>query len=502
MQYNMSWPALVGVALAYYGTLALYRLFLHPLTRFPGPKLAACSRWYEGYYDVILGGQYTKKIAELHKIYGPIIRISPHELHVIDPAFFKNLYRTDGRWYKYSWSTSAFGAPTSTLFGSDHDAHKSRRRAIAPYFSRPNIIARQDIIDKHINKLCQRVNEHVGTTVNLGAAISAFTRDTANEFIIGKAYNDLDLPDFNFALSVQSQGMGSFWRITKHIRWFGPTIRAMPIPLVMKIADEGTVSFLGMLQSSENDTRAALTTAKSASPNNTPSTMVHAIVQSDLPPSEKALERVFEEVATITGAGFETTGSALRLILFHIFSDADILRQIRDELSLASTNSSEPLPLKTLEQLPYLTAVITEGLRLSPAIATRMARVSDRALVYGNWHIPAGTPVGMTTLLMHTDENLYPEPMRFNPDRWLGEDANAASASTYAPFGRGTRICLGMHLAWAEMYLLLAALVRKFDFDVEGAVAGDFELERDNFAIETKAGVNLKARVAVRGSER
>lgn len=54
----------------YYATLVFYRLFFHPLARFPGPRLAAISRWYEGYYDVVLDGQYTTKIAKLHEIYG------------------------------------------------------------------------------------------------------------------------------------------------------------------------------------------------------------------------------------------------------------------------------------------------------------------------------------------------------------------------------------------------------------------------------------------------
>jgi hypothetical protein len=66
----LSWGNVVGAIVAYYGTLVFYRLFLHPLARFPGPRLAAISRWYEGYYDVVQRGQYTLKIAELHKKYG------------------------------------------------------------------------------------------------------------------------------------------------------------------------------------------------------------------------------------------------------------------------------------------------------------------------------------------------------------------------------------------------------------------------------------------------
>lgn len=64
------WQALVAPVIIYLATLAFYRLFLHPLARFPGPKLAAASRWYEAYYDVVQNGQYAFQIKEMHKKYG------------------------------------------------------------------------------------------------------------------------------------------------------------------------------------------------------------------------------------------------------------------------------------------------------------------------------------------------------------------------------------------------------------------------------------------------
>ena len=172
--------------------------------------------------------------------------------------------------------------------------------------------------------------------------------------------------------------------------------------------------------------------------------MVHAIVRSDLPPSEKNFDRVFAEVATVTGAGFETTANILRLILYHVYTNEEILRRLRKEIASVPTPSTESIALEKLEQLPYLTAILMEGMRLSPAVASRAARVTDRDLFYGNWRIPAGTPVGMTTLLMHTDETVYPDPMLFNPDRWMDPTFRGAVASKYAPFSRGTRMCLGM----------------------------------------------------------
>jgi cytochrome P450 len=86
-----------------------------------------------------------------------------------------------------------------------------------------------------------------------------------------------------------------------------------------------------------------------------------------------------------------------------------------------------------------------EGLRLSPSMATRSARIApDRDLIYDKWRIPAGTPVGMTTLLMHTDKDLYPDPMCFNPDRWMNPDTRKKAEKTFAPFMKGSRICIGM----------------------------------------------------------
>lgn len=69
----MPWQILATSVFAYLTGLGFYRLLLHPLAKFPGPKLAAVSRWYEGYYDVVRNGQYTFRIAEMHKQYGMVL---------------------------------------------------------------------------------------------------------------------------------------------------------------------------------------------------------------------------------------------------------------------------------------------------------------------------------------------------------------------------------------------------------------------------------------------
>jgi cytochrome P450 len=171
-----------------------------------------------------------------------------------------------------------------------------------------------------------------------------------------------------------------------------------------------------------------------------PRTLVHEIVQSKLPVSEKSFERIFDEISTTTGAGFETTAAVIRIATFHIYSDAKILQRLRAELAAAPDNN-----LKTLEQLPYLTATIMEAMRLAPAIATRSARIAqDKDLVYADWRIPAGTPVGMTIHLLHQNVEQYPEPNRFNPERWMDPSPWQLGTKTFVPFGKGKRNCVGM----------------------------------------------------------
>jgi len=120
-------PAVLGVS--YYVGRAVYRLYWSPLAAFPGPKLAALTTWYDFYYEIIKDGQFTFHIKDLHKEFGikflpaiiiestqwlmmtqgPIIRISPNELHIDDPEFFDQLYLRSGRRDKYAYMSRRFG---------------------------------------------------------------------------------------------------------------------------------------------------------------------------------------------------------------------------------------------------------------------------------------------------------------------------------------------------------------------------------------------------------
>jgi hypothetical protein len=129
----------------------------------------------------------------------------------------------------------------AVLCTPDHDLHKARRLPLNPFFSKAKVVGKQDLIRHNISKLCSRISK--ATTIDLGAATSAFTRDVSTQFILGKNYHNLDSEDFNVGMTNSGRAGGAVWQITKHVRWFGPTMKSIPLDLMIKVVDEDTKSF-------------------------------------------------------------------------------------------------------------------------------------------------------------------------------------------------------------------------------------------------------------------
>lgn len=105
--------------------------------------------------------------------------------------------------------------------------------------------SRQDVIDRHFDKLCDRISVFVESqeAFNFGAAIAAFVRDVAFSFILGKNYKSLNKDDFDEAIVIASSGSGQIWRLTKHMRFIGPMLKSIPIGWIIKYSDHGTNLF-------------------------------------------------------------------------------------------------------------------------------------------------------------------------------------------------------------------------------------------------------------------
>jgi hypothetical protein len=169
----------VIIGISYCVVLVVRRLYFSPISRFPGPSLAAATFWYQFYYDVVLGGQYVWKIRELHEKYGPIVRINPFELHVNDPAFADELYPGPGphKRDKWEWATKGIGVPGATLVTNGHDLHRLRRSALNPFFSKASIRKLQPLFDAKMDQLIERFEEFQksGEVMVLNHAFAALT---------------------------------------------------------------------------------------------------------------------------------------------------------------------------------------------------------------------------------------------------------------------------------------------------------------------------------------
>lgn len=176
---------------------------------------------------------------------GPIVRISPYELHVSDPAFYDIIYRQDGVWDKHDWAVNAFAAYGATLFTHDHHVHKARRQPLNSFFSKAKVWAYEDHIRFQVERVCARFDTFAATKAvfDLGAAVVAVARDVANEYILGKHLDSIGAEDFDAALVAGSQGGGTMWRTSKFVRWLAPVLQSIPPEWMVKMADPVMAQF-------------------------------------------------------------------------------------------------------------------------------------------------------------------------------------------------------------------------------------------------------------------
>ncbi|KAH6693326.1 cytochrome P450 [Leptodontidium sp. MPI-SDFR-AT-0119] len=209
-------------------------------------------------------------------------------------------------------------------------------------------------------------------------------------------------------------------------------------------------------------------------------TIFHEILASDLSPEEKRADRLMQEGVVLIGAGTETTAWALSVITYYVLANPVINSKLKAELNKLSEESGGSPSLVQLEKLPYLSGVISEGLRLSFGVTAHLQRVSpDQELIYGDWVIPAGTPVSMTSLLLHLNPKTFPDPNSFNPERWI---ENPRLSKYLISFSKGSRQCLGINLAYAELYLCIYKVWMAFpDMRLVDTTKKDVEIIADYF---------------------
>jgi len=170
-------------------------------------------------------------------------------------------------------------------------------------------------------------------------------------------------------------------------------------------------------------------------------------------------EQVRDEALTLITAGHETTANGLNWTWYQLALHPDVEERFHAELDGALDDA--PAGPEDAARLPYTEAVFLESMRLfPPAWGIERRAVTDQAI--GGHVIPAGAAVLMPTFVMHRDPRLFPEPLRFDPGRFLPEGSAGRPDWAYPLFGGGTRKCIGVGFAMLEAKLVLAELGRRF----------------------------------------
>lgn len=169
-------------------------------------------------------------------------------------------------------------------------------------------------------------------------------------------------------------------------------------------------------------------------------------------------EEVRDELATMLFAGSETTASTLAWAMYHIGQRPDVEEEILTEIS--KTVGSRPVTFADVRSLPSITRVLDEVIRLHGV--TTLMRRSAEPVVIGGYEIPTGTEILFSPYAMHRDPELYPDPDRFDPDRWLPEHMAVRPRHHVVPFGAGSRKCIGDKFAWLEATIFLATVLPRW----------------------------------------
>ncbi|KAJ9613905.1 hypothetical protein H2200_002041 [Cladophialophora chaetospira] len=475
----------------------IYRLYLSPVAHFPGPRLAAVTYWYEFYYDVVLGGQYTFHIIELHKKYGPVVRINPRELHFYPPEFYEEIYtgptRPRNRWERY---TKGFGMPGAGASTNPHDLHRARRAALSPYFSMQSVRKLQSVIEEKANLVMKRLKgfgQEEGAKekkpLGLEPVFAAYAYDVVTQYSFARSAGHLEAEDFDPWMIKAAVGTGAFGQIAKQMYWLFWLLLNTPEWIVKQLDVNASRfwQFKRDIATQIEEIRDGVNTSHEKAAH---TTIFHDMLNSSLPEAEKRTSRLKDEGATVVSAGTVTTAWALPVTVYYLLTNPAILQKLKEELNEAIPDPSKVVPLVELERLPYLTGVIQEGLRLSYGIVSRLERIAPyETLVFTDpstnkaWTIPPGTPVSMTAYMIHRNPKIFPSPHTFQPERWI---ENPRLDKYLVSFSKGAMQCLGINLAYAELYLMLAKLFRvygskevKMDGDVGRLELYDTIFERD-----------------------
>ncbi|KAL1612329.1 hypothetical protein SLS60_000555 [Paraconiothyrium brasiliense] len=484
-----------GLSFFYIFGLTVYRLTLHPLARYPGPKLAAITDIYLTYYAY--RGSRHLAFQRAHEKYGPYVRLGPNTLSCNTSTALKAIYGFRANVRKADFYT-AFPANKKTVnvhSSIDKMQHARKRRVMSHAFSDQAIKSLEKYILANVRTACRLLGGKKGgenEPWNAADWCNWLVFDIMGDLVFGKAFGMLESPANRFAVDLVGNAAH------RHL-----------IILFRKIAAQrGQYMQYSKAQAMER-TKMGLDVDRRD--------FFYHLLNAKDPETGKgfSMDELWGESNLLIIAGSDTTSTAMAATLFYLAHNPATLQKLCQEIRNTFSDVEDIISGPTLSGCAYLRACIDESMRMTPPVAGALPRqVLPGGIDIDGHHIPAGVDVGVPHYALHHNTDYFPRPFDYVPERWVSDpaanplhnklpDAHAA----FCPFSIGPRGCIGKGLAYVELTITIARVVFMYDLKLApgstlGAGRKDLEFGRtrateyqieDRFA-STKDGPLLQFR--------
>ncbi|PTB68156.1 cytochrome P450 [Trichoderma citrinoviride] len=464
----------LGVLLLSITTIVLYRLFLHPLARIPGPKLAAISNIWHAYHA--RSGRMFELGKRLHREYGEVVRVGPNELCLKGST--KGFEKTDF-YLATSLNTPKIDACLRPHFADSLDLlserdmkrYRLQRRLIGRVYQTANVVKFEAAVDDVIKQVIARLEALNGAEIDLKEWMHIIAVECLGASVLSwspgllKAGTDWGSSAHSYLGWRRKSVMGLFPTLTKltfrsnSLEWIFRDVWNLKYPASSKFR-----SFFPDVGKRISRRMSAL---KPNAPKDNRADLMADLIQLHKDKPDFTVNYLRKMAMTNFGAGHETLASTLTSIFTMVGTHDDVQRRVRQEIRSATDASSYAGTL----QLQYLRAAAREAMRLHPVLSMSLPRrVPDAGLHVHGYFIPGGTTVGCNPVALHRNADVVTgsDPEAYDPDRWLGgESSGTRLMERYSlNWGGGPRICPGKNLAEMVVYKVISALFERFNVEV------------------------------------
>ncbi|KAF7623740.1 hypothetical protein AFLA_007466 [Aspergillus flavus NRRL3357] len=441
----------VALTALYWIHLAIYNVFFHPLASFPGPFWARASFIWRMWHTST--GRVHRAIEFQHKLHGDIVRISPNELSFASVESWKAIYQPKSAPLVKSEFYEIYGSGFNSLcIGSERnpETHSRMRKSLAAAFSTKALLEQEDIIQGCVNDFIEGIRSQ--TTVNVTKWFEMLAFDILGEMAFGESFHCIENRKSHFWCDMIEEHL-YFITILDNLRRY-PLIAAIGKTILPHL----TVSVRN--KHTNYSRRKVAHRLQSSSPRADFMSRLIAKVEDE----EMEMEELTAHASTLVIAGGETVATFLAAVTYHLLSTPNAYQKLRDEIRARYNHLSE-ITSTTALQLPYLQAVISEGLRIYPPGSQGFPRnTPPQGIVVKGTYVPGNVEVYTSAWTVTHDARYFHDPYTFKPERWL--DPNCTdNKDASQPFSLGPRGCLGRNFAIVEMSLILCKL--HFQFDAE-----------------------------------